>query len=103
MKREKLAERSGTRLNSLTLVLSKHVITTFDKPLLDLFHCENKFQLFVSRSFKRAFLFLFRNATFAHKIDNISASKSEQAIMWNKIDLNIKWGDKNSDFYILEK
>ena len=52
---------------------------------------KNKRMLFIPRGFAHGFLTLENNTEFIYKCDNFYNPKSEVAIIWNDIDLNINW------------
>ena len=52
---------------------------------------ENKKQFMIPRGFAHGFVVLSEEATFAYKCDEFYHPEDEGGIMWNDLDLNIKW------------
>ncbi len=64
---------------------------------------ENNLQLFISEGFAHAFLCLTNEVIFSYKCDRYYHKDSEQGIIYNDKDLNIKWELPESEFILSEK
>ncbi len=56
---------------------------------------ENKTQLFIPAGFAHGFLTLEDDTIFSYKCTDFYNKESEQSILWNDSDINIKWGVEN--------
>ena len=64
---------------------------------------ENKKQLFVPKGFAHGFAVISDTATFAYKVDNAYAPKSDAGIRYDDTELGIEWGLKEEDIQLSEK
>lgn len=64
---------------------------------------ENKLQLFIPRGFAHGFLVLSPEAIFTYKVDNMYSPENEATILFNDMDLDIKWPIEESDVLTSEK
>lgn len=56
---------------------------------------QNKTMLFIPAGFAHGFACLEDNTIFSYKCSNVYNKDSEDAILWNDVDLNIDWTFKN--------
>jgi len=64
---------------------------------------ENNAQVFIPRGMAHGFLVLEDNTIFSYKCDNYYNKLSELGIVYNDIDLNIKWENIEEKFIVSEK
>lgn len=64
---------------------------------------ENNLQLFIPQGFAHAFLCLTDEVIFSYKCDQYYHKDSEQGILYNDKDLNIKWELPESEFILSDK
>lgn len=64
---------------------------------------ENNLQLFIPQGFAHAFLCLTDEVIFSYKCDQYYQKGSEQGILYNDKDLNVKWELPESEFILSEK
>ena len=69
--------------------------STYGKYFSEILSAKNKTMLFIPVGFAHGFLVLENNTIFSYKCSNIYDKESEDGILWNDTDLNIKWGIKN--------
>ena len=64
---------------------------------------KNKKQLFVPKGFAHGFLVLSKYATVHYKVDNFYNKESERMLLFNSLDINIKWELEHNKIKLSDK
>ncbi len=64
---------------------------------------ENKKQLWIPREFAHGYLVLENNTIFSYKCDNYYQKSAEYGILYNDVNLAIKWPDIGASYKVSEK
>ena len=72
--------------------------STFKKYFSIELSSKNKKQLFIPRGFAHGFISLKDDTIVNYKVDNFYSQEHDSGIIYNDIDLNIDWGQKDNIF-----